>query len=113
MVEALKTEVAALKTDLNQKAVDDLVELAITEGKLLPAQEQWAHDLGNKDLAALKTYIESAEPIAALTGTQTQNKTLDENGEVVLGETDLAVCKQLGISEAEFKKSRQAELKAN
>jgi hypothetical protein len=32
----------------------------LADGRLLPAQEQWARDLGESDLAALRTYLDAA-----------------------------------------------------
>jgi phage I-like protein len=67
---ALQTEVAALRSEANARAIDELVAPALAEGKLLPAQEKWARELGASNLAALKAYLETAQPIAALKGTQ-------------------------------------------
>ena len=110
VVEELKTELASLKTSATASEVNDLVDVAMSEGKLLPAQEEWAIDLGNKDVAALKSYIEKTPAIAALKGRQTNGKKLDENGDAVLSEADLAVCKNMGIDPEEFKKTRKQEL---
>ena len=70
-VTALQTQVASLSTRLNQSEVDDVISAAKASGKLLPAMESWARDLGKSDLAALKTYIEKNPAIAALNGNQT------------------------------------------
>lgn len=55
--EAIKGELAALKTTLVEREVNDLVQGALSEGKLLPAQEAWAKELGKTNIAALKQYI--------------------------------------------------------
>jgi len=73
-VTELQTEFAALRAQLVTKEVDDLVEVALSEGKLLPALADWAKDLGKKDLAALKNYLAKAQPIAALKSTQTKGQ---------------------------------------
>lgn len=69
-MKALQTEVAALTTQIIGREIDGLVGGAIGAGKLLPAQEKWARDLGAKDLAALKGYLDTAQPIAALVSQQ-------------------------------------------
>ncbi|MBI2313577.1 MAG: phage protease [Betaproteobacteria bacterium] len=69
-MKTLQGEVAALTAKLHQRDLDELVEAALGAGKLLPAQESWARELGATNLAALKTYIATAQPIAALKGTQ-------------------------------------------
>lgn len=67
-VTALQGEVAALTTRLNDSELDEVIQAALSEGKLLPAMEGWARDLGKKDLAALKAYVEKNPAIAALKG---------------------------------------------
>lgn len=73
-VKELQTQVAALTGANAARDVEELVKGAMESGKILPAMENWARDLGKKDLAALKSYIASAAPIAALAGTQTNGK---------------------------------------
>ena len=70
----LQDQVATLRTDAANRGIDEIVAKALADGKLLPAQETWARSLGGKDLAALKEYIASAQPIPALLGTQTHNR---------------------------------------
>jgi phage I-like protein len=106
---ALQSEVAALSARLNGKEVDDLVDTAMSEGKLLPAQEAWARELGAKDIAALKGYLANAQPIAALKGTQTKGRQPDgseTDGE--LSAEAIAVCKQMGVEPEEYKKTLAA-----
>lgn len=92
-VNQLQGQVAALSTTVRGREIDDLVKPAIEDGRLLPAMEDWARKLGGSDIAALRTYLDKAQPIAALTGSQTNGKapvgTVDENG---LTADELAVC---------------------
>lgn len=109
---ALQTEVAALRNEKVARDVDGVVTAALTAGKLLPPQEKWARDLGMKDLAALSQYLETAQPVAALSGTQTGGTPpaggKNEHG---LNDTQLAICKQLGVSPEDYKRtlSEQAD----
>ncbi len=107
VVEEMRTEIASLRTAQIESQVDDLVEIALSDGKLLPAQEEWARDLGTKDVAALKSYLDTAQPIAALKGSQTNGDEpegeVDENG---LTEAELAVCKATGQSAEDFAKAK-------
>lgn len=112
VVEELKTEVAALKSAQVDSQVDDLVTEALTDGRLLPAQEEWARKLGKSDIAALKQYIDTAQPIAALNNRQTQGKQFDKDGNVTLTEDQIAICKSLGIDQEEYKKQLKAEAEA-
>ncbi|HHO59913.1 MAG TPA: hypothetical protein ENJ64_06685 [Thiotrichales bacterium] len=105
VVETLKTQVAALTEKVNESKMDELIEIGLTEGKLLPAQEGWARTL---DVAALTAYLENASGVAALTGQQTAGKTFDKDGNEELTEAELAVCAATGVSVDEFKKTKAA-----
>ncbi len=113
---ALQTEVAALRTlrqaqDDREKErdVDGVVVAALTAGKLLPPQEKWARDLGMKDLAALTAYLETAQTVAALTGTQTDGKPPAGQPAGELSESQLAMCRSTGVSPEDFKKTLAAQ----
>ena len=113
---ALQTEVAALRTirqaqDDREKErdVDGVVTAALTAGKLLPPQEKWARDLGMKDLAALTAYLETAQSVAALTGTQTGGTSPAGQSAGELSESQLAMCTATGVSPEEFKKTLAAQ----
>jgi len=108
-VTEMQAQIAALTAQVRDREVNDLVETALSEGKLVPAQEAWARELGKKDLAALTAYLESAPAVAALSGHQTQGKQPDGDGKPALSETDLAVCTSMGIDPEEYKKTLEAE----
>lgn len=71
---AVQTELATLRAKARQAELAALLEPALADGRLLPGQKEWATALGNKDLDALKGYLETAQPLAALSGTQTGGK---------------------------------------
>ena len=73
-VSALQAQVAALSAQARTRTVDDLVAPALKDGRLLPPMEAWARELGAKDMAALSAFLATAQPLAALTGTQTGGK---------------------------------------
>lgn len=73
-VQQLQSEVAALQTQLNQRDVDQLLTAALSDGRLLPAQEAWARKLGGQNVAELQAFLDTVTPIAALTATQTGGK---------------------------------------
>lgn len=104
VVKELQDQLASLTTKITTKEVDDLVNGALAEGKLLPAQKQWALELGKSNVAALKTYIDGAQPIAALRNLQTGGKEPGGSSAVV-DDTALAVCRQMGVSPEDFKKT--------
>ena len=107
-VTALQGQVAALTTRLNDTELEDVVQAALSSGKLLPAMEAWARELGKSNLAALKTYIDKNPAIAALNGNQTNGKAPHERTDGDLSATDQAVCKLMGVSVDDFKATLQA-----
>lgn len=103
VVEALKQDIAALKATQVEGEVGQLVKAGLEDGRLLPAQEEWARDLGKKDVAALKTYLEKTPAIAALKGQQTnRHQTATPSKVDELDAEALAVCKAMGVSPEDY-----------
>jgi phage I-like protein len=103
----LQGQVAALSQRLNTGEADGLVDKALADGRLLPAQEAWARGLGKTNMAALSQYLQTAPAIAALNGSQTAGRTPPTD--LTLGSADddaLAVCSQLGLTPDEFAKGK-------
>lgn len=102
----LQSNVAALTAKLNGQELDGVVADALKAGKLLPAQEAWARELGGKDLASLKTYLETA-PAVVPTKSQTEGKVPGgDGGETKLTAEEEAVCKQLGLTAEAYLKTK-------
>jgi phage I-like protein len=74
---ALQTELATLRANARQAELAALLEPALADGRLLPAQQEWAQALGQKDIAALQQFLSTAQPLAALAGQQTGGKPPD------------------------------------
>ncbi len=109
-ISGLQTEVAALRSQLEGDEVDSLVNAALEDGRLIPAMEGWARDHAKTaGVAALKSYLNAAQPLAALKGQQSADKDLDkENNDKRLGDEDLAVCKAMNIDPDEYRKQMEA-----
>lgn len=95
-VEQLQTQMAALTAQINGGQVDGLITAALSDGRLNPAMEDWARDLGKKDLSYLKTYLDKAQPIAALNGLQTNNAPNRPQQREELDADSLAICNAFG-----------------
>jgi phage I-like protein len=67
-MQALQAQVAALSAQQLDRQVTELVDRAITAGKLVPAQRDWALGLGKSNLAALNAFVASAPTIPGLQG---------------------------------------------
>jgi phage I-like protein len=105
-MKALQDEVASLRAEKIEREVDDVVEIALSEGKLLPAQEEWVRKLGSENLESLKQYLASVQPITALTQTQTGGKPPEGNDGEGLTEEQLALCRVMNIDPEDFKQNR-------
>lgn len=99
----LQAEVAALKAGERTREVDGMVAAALSAGKLTPALEAWARDLGKQDPKQLKAYLDQAPAIAALSGTQTGGRK-PEAGNGQLNDDELAVCSAMGLDPKAFAK---------
>ena len=110
VIAQMQTQITQLTAQANERAVNDLVVAALQAGQLCEATEHWARDLGKKDLAALQAFIEKQPKIAALQGMQTQGKApagVAVEGQVLTPE-DVATCEAMGISHADFAKTKAA-----
>lgn len=111
LVTQLQQQIAALTTQQNSGALDQLIAAGLDDGRLLPAMEPWARDVGGKDIAALKSFLDAAQPIAALKGQQTAfvkpapNQTVKD-----LSETEMAMCKAFGTDPEAYLKTKMGEL---
>lgn len=109
-VQQLQTQVAALTANQQAGQVDALIQPALADGRLLPALETWARDLGKKDIAALTAYLGASKPLPALAGTQTGGKapTATASGDQQLSADELAVCTRMGIAPDAYRKAGTA-----
>lgn len=83
---------ASLTSQVEQGERDNLVEVALSDGRILSAQEAYWRA---QPVAALKAYLEVAQPVAALAGTQTGGKQPGK-GKPTHNDAEVAVMKALG-----------------
>jgi phage I-like protein len=103
--EALKGAVAALKAGQTAGEVAAMVDKGIVDGKLLPVQKDWATELGNMNIAALKSYLEKTPAIAALAGSQSGGKNgQDNDGVEALSGDAKKIADMFGNSAEDIKK---------
>lgn len=70
----LQSRLVALSAEVDGAKLDKLINDAMEAGKLTPAQESWARNLGKKDFAALSGLIDVAPAVIKPGETQTQGK---------------------------------------
>lgn len=103
-------DLAALKADIETRDLNEVIQAAIDEGRLPSGEETWARDFAkNHGFAALKASLEKRPVIEALKRTQTGGKAPAGSGTGgELDEAALAVCRQLGVSVEDYKKTAAA-----
>lgn len=101
VVAQLKADLARLTAEVNARRIDDLIKPALADGRLLPAQEAWARELGQSNLAALARYLDTAQPIAALVASQTAGAQPGQKAPQ-LTEEQAALCRIAGWDAAVF-----------
>lgn len=107
-VAALQGQIAELQAKVNGNEVVDLVEEALKAGKLVPALKQWAIEMGTKDVAALRSFIDKAPPVAAgLQQGQTTGKP-PVDPKAPLTDEEVEVCKAFGLTAEQFKAGHAA-----
>ncbi len=91
----LQQQLAALTQRQAATDAEAVVSQAINDGKLLPAQRDWALGLGKKDLASLNAYVATAPKIAALSGNQTGGATPPGGAASTSGDAALTAISQM------------------
>lgn len=106
VVDELKTGMAVLTAKQLERDINDLVQPALADGRLLPAQEAWARDLGKSNTAALTSYLATAHPIAALSSMQTAGRVALPQGGNGLTADELSVAAACGMTAEQFAKGK-------
>jgi phage I-like protein len=105
----LQNKFAALSAQVHTAALEQVIADGLAAGKLTPALEPWARQLGGKDLAALSAYIAAAPagivPGATQTGGQSPT---GQAGVAALSAEEQKVCSMLGVLPADYLKTKAA-----
>jgi phage I-like protein len=104
-LQQVQDQLAVLTAQQQTEQIEKLIAPALADGRILPALEPWARELGKASLAQLSAFLEKAPPVAALTSTQT--KGIPPNGlakgDAQLSADELAVCTAMGMSPEQYK----------
>jgi phage I-like protein len=98
----VQNELAALTAKVEAAERDGLMNGALGDGRILPAQEAYWRA---QPVAALKAYLEVAQPIGALKGLQTGGQ--GGAGTSQPAGADLAVMKAMGLTPEQFAAGKQ------
>jgi phage I-like protein len=93
-------ELNTLKAGLIQRDADGAVETAMKEGKITPAQRDWALDYAKRDLEGFRVFVSKA-PVVVIEG-----KVVTEHKEIGAGIDDVQaqINKMCGVDEETFRK---------
>lgn len=102
---------AALSGNVAEDRVEKLIAIGKADGRIIGDQlEKYLTQLGQNNFAALSGFLDSAQPIAALSGMQTGGKIpeLDAGGNNLTAD-ELAVCSAMGVDPVEYQKTKEAK----
>jgi len=88
-----------LKNKIQKKESDDLVQMALSEGKITPAQKEWAEEIALKDPVGFKKFVETAPQVVPLDEIKPSKKEVKIDSEI-----EMSVNKQLGITKEDIEK---------
>lgn len=108
----VQTELASLRSEVNQGKAEAALERARSEGKLVPAMESWATALASKDLEQFEAWA-SAAPVMVEPGKRKLAGRVPPVKTDALDETERRVASMMGVSEDDFLATRNASRKEN
>lgn len=104
---SLQEKFVALQAEIDAGKLDQVIADGKAAGKLTPATEAWARDLGKKDLASLSAYLESA-PVVCKPGSIQSDGQERVQGTAALSADQMKVCELLGVAPADFQQTLSA-----
>ena len=99
-VGALAQELANLKASLGAKDATDLVAQAMKDGKITPAQKDWAEEYAKRDLAGFKVFVAKAPTVVVQGRIVGGEKPADG----AIDETQRMINSMCNVSDEDFKK---------
>lgn len=100
-----KSEFLALKQEMEKKEINEILNKAIADGKIVPAQRESFEKIALSDRAIFEEVLKNQKRTSPL-GVSYYNN-LTENGRQELGEIELKACKEFGLTEEDLKKYRE------
>jgi cation transport regulator ChaB len=107
--EAVKGKVKALETKLAERERDERVTAAIKDGKITPAQKQWAEEYAFKDPTGFDAFVKAASKVVELGERGTAKNgapaatTTDDN----LTKEEIELGEKLGVSKEDLIKAKK------
>lgn len=103
----LKSELEQLKSERAEEKATARVEAAMAEGKVIPAQRDWAVAYAKRDPEGFESFVK-AQPQLVQPGRGGQAGKPPKAQGGALGAEELAVARRMGVSEEEYRASAKA-----
>lgn len=100
-VDAIEKEKAEAALTAEKAKHAEVLQAALTDGRLVPAQKTWAE---KQSLAALTEYLDATNPLALL-GKQADGKGAE--GSHGLSEVELAYCTKMSVKPEDYAKAKK------
>lgn len=100
----VKAEILALKQQMQEKKMQNLVEMALKAGKITAGQKEWAEQYALKDPKGFEGFVEKA-PVVVPQG----KMSLADAPKTSLEDVDTAILKNCGIDPKDVKKFLESE----
>lgn len=97
----LEIKVLKLEEQLAKRDADDLVLQAMKDGKISPAQKEWALEYALKDSKGFAAFVDKAPQVVPVGEIQYSDKALKDKSP---DEATMKICKALGLTEEDIKK---------
>lgn len=107
----VQTQLASLQKGIREDKAEAALERARAAGKLTPAMEEWATQLASKDLSSFESWAASAPVMVELGGGKLAGRQPPVANPDKLDDVERQMASALGVSEADFLATRNAEQK--
>lgn len=90
-----------LQEKIASKETDEVVLKAIEDGKITPAQKEWAKAYALKDIEGFTNFVKNAPQVVPMYKMEFKN---DNTGSKIPDESQMMINKMLGVSDEDYKK---------
>ncbi|SKC68366.1 phage protease [Maledivibacter halophilus] len=95
------SEFNKLKEKIEKNESDELVKMALSTGKITPAQKEWAEEIALKDPSGFKKFIDTAPQVVPLDEIGGGD---DDKTKIKSSAEEISVNKMLGVSQEDIEK---------
>ncbi len=105
LYDSVATELASIRSAGNEERAMGKVDAAIQDGRVTPAQRDWALALCRQDPQSFDRFIATAPQIVPVRPKSFGSRPVLPGGDAGLSDTQLAVCSSLGLDPKDYAKN--------